>query len=28
MTWRKPSFSGPGETKDCVELAAGRARRR
>lgn len=22
MTWRKSSFSGPGETNDCVELAA------
>ncbi|MCQ8832508.1 DUF397 domain-containing protein [Streptomyces malaysiensis] len=21
MTWRKSSFSGPGETNDCVELA-------
>ncbi|MEU0843573.1 DUF397 domain-containing protein [Streptomyces sp. NPDC005962] len=22
MTWRKSSFSGHGETNDCVELAA------
>ncbi|WP_313905919.1 DUF397 domain-containing protein [Streptomyces malaysiensis] len=22
MTWRKSSFSGPGETNDCVELAS------
>lgn len=22
MTWRKSSFSGPGETNDCVELTA------
>lgn len=22
MAWRKSSFSGPGETNDCVELAA------
>lgn len=22
LAWRKSSFSGPGETNDCIELAA------